>query len=83
MTLHIKYDHRCPKCGADYIPYNQVPCPNCGQIEGDRFDYVSLAAESIIFNLQRFGMCQPPMWLVNFLGTKFFRYYSCFLISLT
>lgn len=69
MTLHIIYDHRCPKCGARYIPYDQdIPCPNCGIVEDERFDYIPKAVESMLFNLEKYGSYVPPSWVVESLG---------------
>ena len=69
MTLHIIYDHRCPKCGAYYIPYDEnVPCPNCGIVEDERFDYIPNAVESILFNLKAYGSYIPPVWSTGSLG---------------
>ncbi|MCD6513894.1 MAG: hypothetical protein J7L07_03120 [Candidatus Odinarchaeota archaeon] len=69
MTLHIVYNHRCPRCGACYIPYDKdVPCPNCGHTEEERFDYITRAVASLKFNLETFGSYMPRAWCVRSLG---------------
>lgn len=69
MTLHIHYDHQCPLCEAFYIPYDEdVPCPQCGMLEKERFDYISQATQSILFNKQRYGSYIPPAWYKGSLG---------------
>ena len=65
MTLHYRYDHRCPKCYADYIPFDHISCPNCGYIEEERFDFIPLATASMIYNLQNYGRCMPLFWAVS------------------
>ena len=64
MTLHIHYDHECPECGADYIPYDtDVPCPRCGLHEEERFaDFVSQAADSACYNADCGGSYMPMAW---------------------
>lgn len=69
MTLHVEYNHQCASCGAYYIPYDEnVPWPNCGLLEDDRFDYIPKAIESILFNLEVFGSYLPPLWFISSLG---------------
>ncbi len=64
MTLHIHYDHQCPECGAAYIPYgDDVPCPQCGLREQERFaDFVTQAAGSALYNLRGGGSYMPMAW---------------------
>ncbi|WXG46619.1 MAG: hypothetical protein WED05_08190 [Candidatus Atabeyarchaeum deiterrae] len=62
MTLHINYDHQCPKCEAYYIPYDDVPCPRCGLVEKERFDHITRATRSLLFNLDNYGSYVPPAW---------------------
>jgi hypothetical protein len=51
--LHIHYDHQCPTCNAYYIPYDvDVPCPSCGLLEQERFDFISQAVASARFNFK-------------------------------
>lgn len=69
MTLHAVYDHQCPQCEAFYIPYDDdVPCPNCGEIEEERFDYVSKATASLRYNLKMTESYMPAAWWVGSLG---------------
>jgi len=69
MTLHIVYDHQCPRCDAFYIPYDEaVPCPNCGEIEETRFDYISRAVASLEYNMKMTGSYMPAAWWVGSLG---------------
>lgn len=65
MTLHIHYDHDCPECGVSYIPYDlDVPCPNCGRMEEERFEtFVDEAAESALFNFDTGGSFMPAAWM--------------------
>lgn len=68
MTLHVIYDHECGTCGALYIPYDDaVPCPKCGVLEPDRFDFISEAVASLQFNKAN-GAYTPPAWGVGSLG---------------
>jgi hypothetical protein len=68
MTLHVPYTHQCPDCGAFYIPYGDVTCPRCGRWEPERFDFIPRAADSVLFNLQRYGSYEPAAWWVGGLG---------------
>ena len=68
MTLHVVYNHECPKCQAHYIPYDDISCPNCGWHEEERFDYIPQAAGSVKYNLRRYGSYVPPAWWVGSLG---------------
>lgn len=71
MTLHVTYEHQCPKCAAYYIPYDEVvPCPQCGLIVKDRFDYIEQAAVSMRFNKREGSYIPsiPSAWLVGSLG---------------
>lgn len=71
MTLHINYTHQCPKCGAYYLPYDRdVPCPKCGLVEEERFDFVSPAVESVLFNLAEYRSYVPPAWWTGSLADK-------------
>ncbi len=74
MTLHVVYDHACEHCGAFYIPYDrEVPCPNCGAVEEERFDYIPQAVQSLRFNKRRGGTYMPPAWWVGSLGDHILR----------
>ena len=68
MTLHVVYTHQCGACQAYYIPYDDVPCPRCGQKETERFDYIPQAVESMRYNLQTGGSYTPGAWWVGSLG---------------
>jgi hypothetical protein len=69
VTLHIVYDHQCPNCQAFYIPYDtDVPCPRCGLVEAERFDYIPQAAASAQFNMQMEGSYVPAAWWIGSLG---------------
>ena len=68
MTLHVFYDHQCPKCDAHYIPYDEsVPCPQCGLIEEERIDYIGQVVDSMLFNKHE-GSYTPKAWWVGSLG---------------
>jgi hypothetical protein len=68
MTLHVVYDHECEACGAIYVPYDDdVPCPKCGLVEEDRFDFIPEAVVSLRFN-KFHGSYRPPAWWVGSLG---------------
>jgi hypothetical protein len=68
MTLHVHYDHQCPNCEAFYIPYdNEIPCPRCGLVETERFDFISEATASLQFNKAN-GSYTPGAWYVSSLG---------------
>lgn len=64
MSLHIDYDHKCPECGAEYVPYDlDIPCPNCGLLEKKRYEsFVEETIESMCYNtLTGFGF-YPSAW---------------------
>jgi len=68
MTMHVVYSHECPSCKAFYIPYDaDVPCPQCGQVEEERFDYIPQAAASMRYN-RAGGSYTPGAWWVGSLG---------------
>jgi len=68
MTIHVNYDHQCPQCQAYYIPYDaQVPCPKCGLVEKERFDFIEQAAESMRFNISN-GSYTPAAWWIGSFG---------------
>lgn len=66
MTLHIDYTHQCGQCEAYYIPFEAaVVCPKCGADEDEVFTaFISEAAHSARFNLQR-GSFVPGAWWVG------------------
>jgi hypothetical protein len=69
MTLHVVYSYSCPQCQAHYIPYKaDVVCPRCGAASTETFDYIPQAAQSIAYNLDRYGSYIPPAWWVGSLG---------------
>lgn len=69
MTLHVVYSHECGGCGAFYIPFDKdVPCPRCGLVEAERFDYIPQAAASMRYNLESGGRYTPGAWWVGSLG---------------
>ena len=68
MSHHIRYDHQCPNCEALYIPYNQdIPCPRCGLIENERFDFIAQAATSSRHNFRQYGagIYTPMAWFAG------------------
>lgn len=68
MTLHVVYTHQCGACQAYYIPYDtDVPCPRCGLVEEERFDYIPQAVASMRFNKSG-GTYTPGAWWVGSLG---------------
>jgi hypothetical protein len=73
MSLHIYYDHQCPGCGAQYIPYDRVPCPRCGLIEADRSDFISRAVLSLLANKRDHGSYTPRGWAVPSFGDQVVR----------
>jgi hypothetical protein len=69
VTMHVVYSHECPNCKAYYIPYDaDVPCPRCGQLEEERFDYIPEAAASMQVNKMNGGSYTPGAWWVGSLG---------------
>lgn len=75
MTMHIHYDHQCPQCGTDYVPYGEdVPCPKCGLIEPERFDFLAPAADSALVNVRERGVFMPGAWYVGGVADNLLRY---------
>jgi hypothetical protein len=69
MTMHVVYSHECSGCQAYYIPYDaDVPCPRCGLVEEERFDYIPQAAQSMRYNRMDGGSYTPGAWWVGSLG---------------
>jgi hypothetical protein len=69
MTMHVVYSHECPTCKAFYIPYDSdVPCPRCGAVEKERFDYIPQAVDSMRINKQMGGTYTPGAWWIGSLG---------------
>ena len=65
LTIHTKHHHSCPDCEVEYLPYDDaVPCPNCGLVEPERFDFISRAVESAQFNTKQNGTYVPLVWSV-------------------
>lgn len=74
MTMHVVYSHECGNCKAYYIPHDaDVPCPRCGQVEAERFDYIPQAAASMRFNKESGGSYTPGAWWVGSLGDHILR----------
>lgn len=74
MTLHIDYNHTCGNCEAYYIPYDQdVPCPNCNTVEEERFDFITKAAGSMLYNKHTNGTYTPGAWWVGSLADHILR----------
>jgi hypothetical protein len=66
MTIHMKCNHECPKCQTLYIPYDEdIPCPKCGGVEKERFNFVALASRSALDNLEWQGRYIPAAWAYN------------------
>ena len=56
-------------CASYYIPYDKdVPCPQCGIVEEERFDFIPQALDSLCFNKESYGFYIPPAWYVGSLG---------------
>jgi hypothetical protein len=68
MTVHDNYTHQCPKCEAYYIPYDDVPCPRCGLVETERYDFIPIALASVRWNIEMYGFYVPGAWFVGGLG---------------
>ncbi len=69
MTTHVIYNHQCSNCQAFYIPYDlYVVCPNCGVLEGERFDFIPQAIASLKINKEYEGSFTPGAWLIQSLG---------------
>jgi len=74
MTWHVPYSHECDSCGASYIPYDSdVPCPRCGIVEKERFDYINQAALSMRYNKEMGGSYTPGAWYAASLGDHVLR----------
>jgi len=72
MSYHVVYNHQCPQCGAHYIPFDQdVPCPRCGHVEAERFDYIREAVASMRTHKKMWGVYTPGAWWVGSLGDHF------------
>jgi hypothetical protein len=66
MSYHVDYSHVCPTCGAYYIPYDEnIPCPRCGVVETERFDFIREATASASVNMQEFASFVRPAWWVG------------------
>jgi hypothetical protein len=69
MTVHDHYTHECPQCAAYYIPYDSdVPCPRCGLVEKERYDFIPIAVASVRWNIEMYGSYVPGAWFVGGLG---------------
>ena len=68
MTVHDSYTHQCPNCEAYYIPYDSVPCPRCGLVETERYDFIPIALASVRWNIEMYGSYVPGAWFVGGLG---------------
>jgi len=69
MTVHDSYTHECPRCAAYYIPFDQdVPCPRCGVVEEERYDFIPTAVGSVKWNIEIDGSYVPGAWFVGGLG---------------
>jgi hypothetical protein len=69
MSLHIMYDHQCPKCAAYYIPYEQnIVCPNCGLDENEVDDIVPQLVHSANYQKNVYGCYTPIAWWVGSFG---------------
>lgn len=64
MTIHMFYDHQCPKCQTKYVPYAvNIPCPTCGNVEEQVFEeFIPRAVESCRFNLTETRSYVPVCW---------------------
>jgi len=72
MSYHIDYNHACEKCGCQYIPFDKAePCPECGVIEEERFDFIPEAAQSAHINLLEDGSYIPSCWATLSLADRF------------
>lgn len=71
MSYHIDYDRHCPKCRAKCIPFEEgVPCPKCGSVENDTFDFISEGAESARVNWLSNGTYLPDSWSFSGFGDQ-------------
>lgn len=69
MSLHIMYDHQCPKCKAYYIPYEKgIVCPNCGLNEENVYDIVPQLVNSANYQMDTMGFYTPIAWWSGSLG---------------
>ena len=76
--MHVVYSHACSGCEAFYIPYDtDVPCPRCGLVEAERFDYIPQAVASMEFNMRSYGRYTPGAWWVGSLGDHLLHLLFC------
>lgn len=68
MSLHIMYDHQCSDCEAYYIPYDNVPCPNCGKVEDERTSIISMITYSANYQKDCFNRYTPIAWWTGSFG---------------
>ena len=69
MTMHIYYDNKCKKCEALYIPFDDVKCPKCGELEEQRADGVpGRIAMSANLNKSVGRSYVPDAWFVGSFG---------------
>lgn len=79
MTYHISYNHQCPQCQAFYIPYDDdVPCPRCGLVESQRFDFIRQAAISLSINKKNGSYAPKAWWVGSFSDQILFRLFMLF-----
>lgn len=66
MTVHDSYTHECPQCAAYYIPFDDaVPCPRCGLVEEERYDFIPTAVASVRWNIDMYRSYVPGAWYIG------------------
>ena len=66
MNYHIDYNPSCGECGCQYIPFDKKePCPKCGVVAFERFDFIPEAAQIVHFNFKETGTYIPETLAEN------------------
>ncbi len=68
MTIHFHEDvPQCTACGKSYLPYAEghYQCPNCGAQNDPVYNFSSMAASSIQFNLDNYYTYHPMAWMAT------------------
>lgn len=64
MPIHLNYQGTtCKKCGAEFVACQKdYPCPACGQVTEEFFDFIPATIASMKDHKQLYGSYLPESW---------------------
>lgn len=80
MTIHSYYNHKCPKCGVEYIAFKKgIKCPQCNADPKEVYPIAKEALSAWRYHKKMYGSGVPPVFVILSSGDKYIYISAVFL----